>query len=82
MLNREKNSHAKQADSSVLFFSRNCQGAMKCFTAAIITLWLAAAISQIHAEVSLLSRLAPMKSNADDGLISNSEFFSLDVIGF
>lgn len=79
MLNREKNnnSHANVYSHVLFLFPENCQGAMKCFTAAI-TLWLAAVILQIHAEVSLLSRLASTESNANAGLIS----ISLDVIGF
>jgi hypothetical protein len=36
---------------SLILIFRNCSGAMKCFTAAI-TLWLAAVVSQIYAEVS------------------------------
>lgn len=57
---------------------------MRCFSAAI-TLWLAAVVTQIHAEVSLPYRLASnevFRNNRWMGLISILSKFFFDVIGF
>lgn len=50
--------HVECGTYQLFLFPEIVKGAMKCFTAAI-SLWLAAVISQIHAEVSSPQEVRP-----------------------